>query len=43
LPQEFGSWKTVYNRYNRWVHKGHLDNILEILKNHLKPAPFPVQ
>ena len=32
LPQEFGPWKTVYNRYNRWVKKGHLDKILEILK-----------
>ena len=32
LPQEFGSWKTVYNRYNRWAKKGHLDNILEFFK-----------
>ena len=32
LPQEFGPWKTVYNRYNRWVKKGHLDTILEVLK-----------
>lgn len=32
LPQEFGSWKTVYNRYNRWAKKGHLDKILEFLK-----------
>jgi transposase len=21
LPQEFGPWKTVYNRYNRWAKK----------------------
>ena len=32
MPPEFGPWKTVYNRYNRWVKKGHLDKILEILK-----------
>ena len=22
LPPDFGSWKTVYNRYSRWVKKG---------------------
>lgn len=32
LPQEFGPWKTVYNRYNRWAKKGHLDKILEFFK-----------
>lgn len=32
LPQEFGPWKTVYNRYSRWVKKGHLDKILGVLK-----------
>jgi len=32
LPQEFGSWKTIYNRYNRWAKKGHLDEILEFFK-----------
>jgi transposase len=32
MPKEFGPWKTVYNRYSRWVKKGHLDRILEILK-----------
>ena len=29
LPSEFGSWKTVYNRYSRWVKKGHLEKILD--------------
>jgi transposase len=28
MPSEFGSWKTVYNRYSRWVKKGHLEEIL---------------
>jgi len=32
LPPEFGAWKTVYNRYNRWATKGHLDKILEVFK-----------
>ena len=32
LPQEFGVWKTAYNRYNRWVKKGNLDKIFEIVK-----------
>ena len=32
LPHEFGPWKTVYNRYNRWAKKGHLDKLLEFLK-----------
>ena len=22
LPEEFGSWKTVYNQFNRWSKKG---------------------
>ncbi len=32
LPSEFGSWKTHYNRFNRWSKKGHLDAILVALK-----------
>ena len=28
LPKEYGSWKTVYNRYNNWSKKGHLNTIL---------------
>jgi transposase len=23
LPDRFGPWKTVYNRFNRWAQKGH--------------------
>ena len=29
LPLEFGSWKTVYNRYNNWVSKGKLNSFLD--------------
>jgi len=32
LPREYGSWKTVYNRYNRWCKTGEFDRILSILK-----------
>jgi transposase len=32
LPQEFGPWQTVYNRYNNWGKKGHLESILSLLK-----------
>lgn len=32
MPLEFGSWKTVYNRYNRWVKRGYLDKILAFFK-----------
>ena len=32
MPPDFGPWKTVYNRYNNWVKKGHLDEIFEALK-----------
>ena len=32
LPPAYGNWKTVYNRYSRWVKTGHIDKIFEILK-----------
>ena len=32
LPPAYGNWKTVYNRYSRWVHKGYMANILNLLK-----------
>jgi transposase len=37
LPPEFGSWKTVYNRYNNWSKKGYLESILETLKKRWGP------
>jgi transposase len=36
MPSEYGSWKTTYNRFNNWVKKGHLDEILEVLKKEKK-------
>ena len=32
LPIEYGNWKTVYNRYNNWSKKGHIQSILDELK-----------
>ncbi len=32
LPPDYGTWQSVYGRYNRWVKKGHFNEILEILK-----------
>jgi transposase len=32
MPPEFGPWKTVYNRYNRWAKLGYLDAVLGVLK-----------
>ena len=32
LRPSYGPWQTTYGRYNRWVKKGHLGAILQILK-----------
>ena len=32
LPPDYGNWKSVYNRYNRWVKNGYLDKILDVFK-----------
>ncbi len=32
LPPAFGSWKTTYNRYSRWVKSGKFDAVFAILK-----------
>jgi transposase len=32
LPPEYGNWKTIYNRFNRWVKKGHFEEIFKFLK-----------
>lgn len=31
LPEEFGNWKTVYNRFRRWVKEGRWDRIFRHL------------
>lgn len=32
IPEEFGSWNTIYSRFYRMSHSGLLQEILEILK-----------
>jgi transposase len=32
LPEEFGPWKTAYNRFDRWSKKGRIAVIFEALK-----------
>ena len=35
LPEEFGKWKTVYNRFRRWLKEGLWDRILKCLLHRL--------
>src|SRR6516164_11228712 len=32
LPERFGPWKTVYNRFSRWAQKGHWATIFRELQ-----------
>lgn len=32
LPLAYGKWKSVYNRYHRWVKQEHFNRIFERLK-----------
>src|SRR5579862_8108867 len=32
LPDEFGPWKTVFNRFDRWSKKGKWDRLLAALR-----------
>jgi transposase len=31
LPERYGSWKTVYDRFNKWSREGVFEEIFEIL------------
>lgn len=31
LPERFGAWKTVYNRFIRWAKRGHWEHIFKAL------------
>src|SRR6185369_1627454 len=35
LPERYGRWKTVYNRFANWSKAGHFRQIFEALKVHL--------
>lgn len=32
LPPDFGSWKTIFNRFNRWSKKGHFEVAFDVVK-----------
>jgi transposase len=32
LPERFGPWKSVYNRFNNWAKKGHWEAIFRALQ-----------
>jgi transposase len=31
LPERYGSWETVYSRFQKWLRDGVLDNIFRVL------------
>ncbi len=31
LPERYGSWKTVYSRFRKWIGDGILDKIFRVL------------
>ena len=35
MPERYGSWKSVYDRFRRWTDDGTIDKILERLKYRL--------
>jgi transposase len=37
LPERYGNWKTVYNRFANWAKTGHFERIFKALK--LEPDP----
>jgi len=32
LPERYGNWKTVYNRFANWSRAGHFENIFKALR-----------
>lgn len=37
LPERFGNWKTVYNRFHRWAHVGRWEEIFIELRLTVEP------
>jgi transposase len=31
LPERYGSWKTVYDRFNKWAREGCFEKVFEVL------------
>ena len=38
LPERYGPWKTVYDRFRRWSHNGLFQRILDILEARARKA-----
>jgi transposase len=38
LPERYGNWKTIYNRFARWALRGHFEEIFMALKGELDPT-----
>jgi transposase len=39
LPEEFGPWKTVFNRFDRWSKNGRWTALLEALQTDIASMP----
>jgi len=37
LPAEFGPWKTVFNRFDRWAKSGKWDRVFKALRTDVDP------
>ena len=38
LPERYGPWKTVYDRFRRWSHSGLFQRILDVLEARARKA-----
>lgn len=39
LPECFGNWQTVKNRYRRWISCGYIDEIVKLYAKYQKQNP----
>jgi transposase len=39
LPERYGNWKTVYNRFANWSRAGHFERIFKALRLKVGPSP----
>jgi len=42
LPSEFGPWKTVFNRFDRWAKTGKWNRLFVALRDDIDPEWFSV-
>jgi transposase len=41
IPEDYGPWQTIYDRWSRWRKDGTLDKILDTYNNQLQMCSFP--